>query len=850
MAEVIKPEILDIENSSNSDFSNCYLDFKITLKNKTANKEIVTISKTIQNGLLSGIKAALYGLDGNNNLLSDYYVSKLEKAAYELSYKLKIDLVSIYGPARNVSYNSNIIFNIYITSPDEYFKKWNALTVCERALAIAEPLRKEEEPRFKLDTKQKDWLESIETPEFQFTQSNLREVLQGIGSYLHAEPRLIKRNNEYVVTFDKYGGNTYSEFVKTYNNYASQQKSIAIENFATNLDSSVDNLVNSIDNSFLGSAIEPFINGYKTVLAEGSYVRITDENMFIQTNYPIREIKKLTASYKGKTGEITPFVFESGEYKQLSSFDNVFPKSKSYAIYYTIGQKGIQGLNFKVEKAAFGDLYGYSIINILIASGFDINILDNHDYQNLAFQIEYIPIYSARVQQNKSLISSGKKWTKPYNQSQNMIESKYYGENLKGVIARLGNVDRTITYVIPGYPKKVNEYGREVVCLPKIGELFDDNYYISNVATEIYPFYTKITLTLSKDFNKYSEHIGVNSVKRMYEISEQQAFDSEISYREFVVFFGDLLTNKPVSNGNLMLQDSANVIQNIFQNDADPKRVGGAKIEGLDESEVTQSKIILPVIASSFGNACLLTFKMEDNYSAGTYSYSKEIKENGQTIQASYTQTLPYADVYGNLEYLKIDFINDIEQKGNNWNLPPNNENDWVKGASVVSTGKYPLLIKKGNSEIISFNYQLEFITTLQDLIIGSGISSNIEWLKQKKTTIKVVLHKDRLNKFNLTNETQDGGLEQSKVITFTAGSSDILNAKFTYYKFDIYTAVIKSGETYNSWGIYSVDGDKKTLLLGKNMPIENGTNIFENLNFAVISERDLENLEEKEIKK
>ena len=58
----------------------------------------------------------------------------------------------------------------------------------------------------------------------------------------------------------------------------------------------------------------------------------------------------------------------------------------------------------------------------------------------------------------------------------------------------------------------------------------------------------------SKYFNKYNEYIGVNSVKRMYEISEQQAFDSEISLREFCVF-ADSDDNKVKYSDNILAYD-------------------------------------------------------------------------------------------------------------------------------------------------------------------------------------------------------------------------------------------------------------------------------------------------------
>lgn len=214
------------------------------------------------------------------------------KIVYDVSHSYQFS-----NDNQNTLIAFTLTYDLYITENTEPLPKWNAWTVCERMLNIAETIRQGDKPRFKLDQSQRAWLESIETPEFQFTQSTLRECLQGVGAFIHAEPRLLPNedNDGYqgVVHFDRYGGNEESEFAETYTNYGLKSVSQNIESFATNIDSSVDNFVNSINYASKGSLIEPYNGGYKTVLAEGSYVRITDESMYIATQYPIRSIKSL-----------------------------------------------------------------------------------------------------------------------------------------------------------------------------------------------------------------------------------------------------------------------------------------------------------------------------------------------------------------------------------------------------------------------------------------------------------------------------------------------------------------------------------------------------------------------------
>ena len=65
----------------------------------------------------------------------------------------------------------------------------------------------------------------------------------------------------------------------------------------------------------------------------------------------------------------------------------------------------------------------------------------------IGFSIEYTPIYSTRIRTIKQTLSTGKMpRALAYNQGENLIETRYYGENLKGVVARLGNIEKTYTY--------------------------------------------------------------------------------------------------------------------------------------------------------------------------------------------------------------------------------------------------------------------------------------------------------------------------------------------------------------------------------------------------------------------
>lgn len=752
--------------------------------------------------------------------------------------------------------------------------KWNARTVIRRVLIVAETLLQGEIPRFRLDgdvpyydedgnpieflgdfntlddleeaypssnvgdlawaidttyrwngtewevkdnsyplSKIAEWLQTIETPEFQFTQSTLREILQEVGRFVHAEPRLI---NSDTITFDKLGSGEISDFTDT--KYASKSWQQAVDNYATNLYSTVDNFVNSI-NYANGVMVEPYSNGFKTVRTENLYVRLEDTNIHIQTQYPIRAIRKLECGYASNYGgtvpyDITAFVYESAEYQRLSSYDGTYPSSKAWAIYYTIGEKGIYGLTFTEEAAAFQAFKNRAIVNILNAVTQESE--DSTSYTQLAFRITYEPIYPATAQQSKSYVGDIEKPASlVYNQGQNMVESHYFGENMKGAIARLGNVDKVLTYVKHG-----------LVEPPKFGEILmdgNDEYYMSAVATEIQPYYTKFSISLSKDFNRYSDYIKVNSEKRMYEISERQAFDSHITYKDYVVI-GDMNYNS-FNDGFLRTPDPAltSIFSQVDNGSPVLSPVSFALLSSYNRKEVIIRDIILPVQKTALGNSALFSLKYQDNYSAG---------DNVVFKNNHYWQTgTVYSDFWGNIEYLDVGFypkmneaVSSLAQQTAIGNALPALSNE-ANPVNPSCSGLY-IWIKKGSTEIPTIDYQIDFVTNRSNIIIGSALAKNLPLVsgllgEEHKAKLYLFSNK-RINKFE-------------KIVDVTNGEKFDFNISLNINvsQFEIADAeTVTLNKQYKSWAI--VDGATNELLVGCNKTINTADEIFNGLKMFI----------------
>lgn len=687
-------------------------------------------------------------------------------------------------------------------------KKWTITDVIDRIFDVIIPLRKGELPKFVLDDSLRTKYDNIIAPEFAFTKMTLREMLKQVGGFVHAEPRITGKNasGQWVVTFDEYGSNQTSWISNR--RYVSATFGTDINDYCTSLDSSADNLVNQL-NWAQGVVTEPF-NGTqgKSLRTETTTTRMSEDNStFISTDLPIYTIgeqKQVFCTHIPELGDglwdITPYIFEKADYDNLSSYDGVYPFSKAYALYYTQGAKHIKGLFFKVPNAITPALEQYAIKNILEAvTGRSLSIT-GQEYMQLAFKVTYLPIFSARVRTNKQYIVGNTPRTLAYNQSANFIESQYYGENLKGVVARLGNVEKTYTYHLA-----------HLCDIPKVGLLYDEYYYISAVSCEILPTYIKCTIALSKDFNRLSTYVGISSNKRMWEVSEKQAFERESIITEYV----KITQNSNETNDNNS-SFKGNIAKTLFNQEGITAPVSSAMIVTYPKGDGSNGIISLPAVSTAMGNSMLFSFRFEDNYSAGQQSvYKDDIwNGNGDNVNGYWGNYVSYCDYYGRFYWLTANFYaNDVFYNS----LVSNNTDAFKLPQDAIQSSKIPIAInnwkyRKDSREIPSITYELTAVTDIEDLIIGSALMKNCALVNSDPSTYQLYGFRRRLNAIDSKNIT-DGTLI-SNGLTINADSISVSGVG-SYTSWAIVTASKPKQLT-----VEDEDGDltTQTIELGKEL--------------------------------
>ncbi len=799
----IAKTIIPFDNGSGIGYTDIYTytnvsNSKITVTD-LSDKTITVASGVYNDGVYTFTKSGIYVIK---------YIG-----AINYSYINTID------PSLSSSVTSSftVVFTITVVPNYDPLPKWNIRGVIERVLNLAEPHLTSVEPQFKLDPTQAVEFEKIESPEFAFTGLTLKGILDQIGGFIHGVPRLIRgasgkldtvhydmlgETEQALLADPKFDGQCVT-LIKTHN----------IENYATELDSTAENLTNTLDPQE-GATIEPYKGGFKTVRSEEQYSRITDGNMVIETTLPVYSVQKLEViTPDGKVGDITSYVFEGAEYGRLSSFEGNYPTSKAFAIYYSLGERNIKGLNYKSPTVIGGAGAKYSIANIIkAATGWDIRSDDDKTdkwsdiYPRLAFRITYTPIFSARILQHKPYYTAGEMpSTLIYNQGANLIETRYYGENLKGTIARMGNPEQVRTYKVSGRPAGT-------MLIPKVGQMWRDDYFVSAVTCAAHADHVDCTIGLSKDFNRLSQYIGINSEWRAYEVSERRAFKRDMVYRDFVVIGDSIERDERQLNTNSLFFIMNTFLQSTA-NDMRPYRYSVA-VAGVTTTDSlgNEYKVTLPVTSAVVGNTLLFNFGMQDNYSAG----AKSVPDGAGKVSGYWQTDVVYSDYYGRAA--KLDFtLKTFGKEGQYGDTTgfelPQGDHMADGGAPVSTTRDRSLALDKDGSEIIRMNYQIAYVSNWRDLIIGPAMTRNNPMISRLKVEHDAILYilPSKIGRFDarIDKSTAAAWIEIDRAISM---SNDVF--------FDPITATADGV----AWAI----ADKATgeILLARNVEVKNGEEI------------------------
>lgn len=707
----------------------------------------------------------------------------------------------VYSEGIGLQQHFDYTYTFYVTENRYPLKKQTIKEVIERQLELVEPLVVKRNydntvtyvkpPRFHFEYKHPENTEdgkaeralfNQNAPEFTFTRMTLREVLQEIGKFIHAEPRLTKNGTTWI--YDRYGEQTLATYRQNGNGevtplnqhpYKGKRSVYDIGVACTNIESDVDNFVNRLD-KVGGTITEPYRGGALSLRTDNANVRFEDaeSSMYFPTPVGIMDVTSFRwidvsglAGTVGARYDLTPYIFEKTIYDaELSSYDTKYPRSKAYGLYFTQGQKNINGFFFKNEEWSKGVFANYAITNILREVTNKSKLDLSKKYPELCFELTYTPIYSARLTHGKSYTGDmlKKPFTLMYNQSANVVETRYYGEHLKGVAERLGNVENTVSI-----------YMRNVGNVPKIGQMWDEDYYISSVKGSVVPDGIALEIGLSKKFNRLSEYVGANSYKRYYEVSERMSQDRRTLYKDYLIITNQtvreipsdcFITESAFSSVANVFYQSENGNLAVFEGDPVPlvnDIVSCVSAQGFSKTFNPSNAVLLPVISSAFGNTMEYTWSFKDNYSAGISStYQENGKSGKDKVTGYFGAEVTYGDYYGQEYYQRFALqIRDGEITLDKALALPNDFTDAQVKTVFGAPEEYYRVLRKDSREVLNQSYSVEYVTDIKNIVIGSALSRNnptIGGINPKADAVLYILP-ERVNQFSnddidLTNAT------------------------------------------------------------------------------------------------
>jgi hypothetical protein len=327
---------------------------------------------------------------------------------------------------------------------------------------------------------------------------------------------------------------------------------------------------------------------------------------------------------------------------------------------------------------------------------------------------------------------------------------------------------------------------------------------ITAVTYQMFHTHVRCTVALTKEFNRISQYVGINSTKRVSEISEREAYLRDILLKEYVVV-GDrqedtakLIRNKKVLLGAFVGGD----------NDAPINAVVCAgtlkKYWDNEQTPIYYNGVALPVVSSAFGNAMVFSWNYKDNYSAGTQlTRNSYINGDEKTVKQNWIQDIPYCDYYGRFYWYDFSLTTGLveEEKEtdelavadgavagvNTYGYPHKTPNAPIRTSRVeqgVTKYHNPVLVRKDSRETINVHYELEFITNRQDLIVGSASASKCTLVGTDTTrrTAKVYFFANhRFGKYPKTLAEV-----QEQAINVLSIGQDNLNRAFDGFSFSI----------------------------------------------------------------
>lgn len=593
-----------------------------------------------------------------------------------------------------------------------------------------------------------EWNNRLKTAKMQetiFESKNLWEVLLQIGYYIHAIPYLDFAHDgtdRFVLKFKQLGDTRKKDDTS---NKITVFNSRNLSEFFTQYDSYVTNLFSP----------QNVVDEWVVPKTSDSTFLVSNNTAELQLSYAITELLEFDISMRLPSGawstkSALENVFEKSIYDILSN-DNpyqVYP-CKGAALYYTLGDSKIQGLNFVPPSKSDGDLpMALKRILQIVWQGTTIKSTDKIRYNELKFHVKYRTQDTLRLTQirpdlqNFMKNSAYEKYPhheQYFGQQDKIIDSERFTANLFGKLIRVGNA------VYQRQECAEAESEKESGDLVTIN---GDDYYVTVVENEYYPDVILQKVTYSKNFNQLANIVTIPSEPRFYEVSERSKIRREVRIMDFF----ELSTTKPQNAAApqflnptkwqaflkyLIFNKGTAIMPNYawtrFKADkrrthtdsngfgiANDKLFPSSLLDRTSPNAVTPQQpsdhadCIVPLLHFPLHDGIVFDWDMADNFKAGDFVDDHEYSTTEKNDDAYLSmQPFRYVDVMGRADLMsfklfsKSDWTFDQTQKLPQAIVSVSDSDSIVR---VPGGNDYGIALDKDCREELSFNYQINLL--------------------------------------------------------------------------------------------------------------------------------------------
>lgn len=563
--------------------------------------------------------------------------------------------------------------------------------------------------------------------EFFFNELNLLEALREIGQKINAIPYLedYKYVNFYFLndTINEQDWIPKSEQEHSYSQMQDPNEyTTSLISFSKNVVSSEDLVAGSIEYPSRGGWITPRCDGSSTTRINNASACIDLHDMKIYDIQSVK-VKNVSVDEPNNVYDITNYIYEKSQYDllpDLSTPTGEFNEVRGRALIYEQYGSRIYGFTTTPIK---GFTPEYPALNniLMTVSGLSESKI-NTDYRTLLFNIEFRPVFNnAQSSIKESLEDFPFEEDLVLNQTTNMLSSQNYSNYMRAKMNKMGNIEESVDFQFD-----------TIDDLPQLGNrLADTEYNVNEIVLNLFETTIKASIKFTKNFNKISEHISVNSRKRPYSLPIDNIVDRHIILKKYLNFStnGNI---QPTPNSNFNARFTSIFLDNLFYPLGIEKsgdiidECNLVRMQTLDDNVSPINSALLPVISYASPRCLHYSFNMIDNLSAGYYGRTRNNVDKyfGQSALL-YTKngTFRYCTFNLLVGNCGIDSTNIDTEVSMGAEYPSASYSS--KYANYTIAQEYLIDVQKDAREVPFFNEEIHFISDDDSVIIGDNFVFN-----------------------------------------------------------------------------------------------------------------------------